>query len=315
MEPTSVELSVVIPVFNEEQALARFLDALRPVLAGLQMSHEVIAVDDGSSDRTWATIRDVSAAWPMLKALRFTRNFGKEAALLAGLQQARGAAVICMDGDGQHPPELIPRLVRAWREEGYEMVCAQKVSRGDSALSRWSARIFANVLRTLSGLELAQASDYRLLARNVADAVINLPERVRFFRGMTEWTGYRSTSIPFDVAPRIGGSSHWTTRSKIRLALGAIISYSAKPLKALAYAGLGGLLISVVLGLQAVYSRFAGIAVSGWTSLTLAVLFFGSANMFGLGLIGMYLAQLFDEIKGRPVYLVAERLEPAKPSV
>ena len=308
-ENNAAELSVVVPAFNEEQGIAAFLEMLFGVLRQCCARFEVWVIDDGSSDCTWTRLAALRAAYPELRGLRFTRNFGKEAAILAGLRCATGRAVVVMDADGQHPPSLLPRMLEPWRSGRAHLVAAQKAARdSDSFATRANARFFNAMMHSLTGLDLTAASDYRLLDRRVVDALLAFPEKVRFFRGMTAWTGFPVEYVSFDVAPRIAGASHWSGAQLARLATTAISAYSAKPLGMILRLGLIGMAGSIVLLLQALYSWFAGIAVSGWTSLTVVVLFFGSANLLGMGVLGIYLAQLFDEIKARPEYLVGDEL-------
>lgn len=304
-----VELSVVVPAFNEEQSIAAFLESLFGVLRSCCTRFEVWVIDDGSRDGTWKQLAAERARHPELRGLRFTRNFGKEAAILAGLRCGTGQAVVVMDADGQHPPSLLPRMLEPWRAGRAHLVAAQKAARkSDGLAARVNARFFNGLMRVLTGLDLTAASDYRLLDRRVVDALLAFPEKVRFFRGMTVWTGFSVEYVSFDVAPRIAGASHWGGAQLAKLAVTAISAYSAKPLGMILRLGLIGMVGAVLLLLQALYSWFAGIAVSGWTSLTVVVLFFGSANLLGMGVLGIYLAQLFDEIKARPVYLVGDEL-------
>jgi len=305
---TPPEVSVIVPAFNEAEGIARFLAQLFAVLQRCCASYEVWVIDDGSRDATWERLQAEVPAYPCLRGLRFTRNFGKEAAISAGLRQARGQAVVVMDADGQHPPELLPEMLELWRSGRAQIVAARKAGRdADCLTARIKARLFNALMRVLTGLDLAGASDYRLLDRRVADALLSFPEKVRFFRGMTVWSGFSTVQVPFDVAPRIAGASNWNTAQLTRLAITAITAYSAKPLGMIFRLGLLGMLAAGVLFLQAMYSWFTHIAVSGWTSMTVVLLFFGSANLLGIGVLGAYLAQIFEEIKARPEYLVAEQ--------
>lgn len=303
------ELSVVVPAFNEAQSIAPFLEALLGVLRGCCARFDVWVIDDGSRDETWERLRRARERHPELHALRFTRNFGKEAAVLAGLRQSRGAAVVVMDSDGQHPPSLLPRMLEIWRAGEAQIVAARKAARPtDSRIARLNAYLFNSIMRIMTGLDLSGASDYRLLDRRVVDALLAFPERVRFFRGMTVWTGFSTRNLAFDVEPRIAGTSRWSTGQLTKLAVNVITAYSAKPLSLVFRLGVVGMLAAWVLFLQAVYSWTAGVAVSGWTSVTVVMLFFGSANLLGIGVVGAYLAQIFDEIKARPEYLISQEL-------
>lgn len=301
------EVSVIVPAFNEAESIAAFLEQLYGVLQACSDSFEIWVVDDGSRDATWHRLQGELARYPQLNGVRFTRNFGKEAAILAGLRQVRGQAVIVMDADGQHPPSLLPEMLTLWRSGTAQIVAAQKANRDtDSWLARLNAKMFNGLMRVLTGLDLEGASDFRLLDRAVVDTLLSFPEKVRFFRGMTVWTGFTTVPISFDVAPRIAGSSHWSTAQLTRLAITAITAYSAKPLGMIFRLGLLGMAAAGLLLLQAIYSWTTHVAVSGWTSMTVVVLFFGSANLLGIGVLGAYLAQIFDEIKARPEFLVRE---------
>lgn len=313
MNEAAPEVSIIVPAYNEAAGLAQFLEQLFGILRQCTTSHEVWVIDDGSRDATWECVRAELPRYPQLRGLRFTRNFGKEAGVLAGLRQASGRAVIVMDADGQHPPTLIPEMLNLWRSGKAQIVAAQKANRDtDSAMARLNARLFNGLMRTLTGLDLEGASDFRLLDRRVVDTLLAFPEKVRFFRGMTVWTGFTTVPLSFDVAPRIAGESHWSTAQLTRLAVTAITSYSAKPLGMIFRLGLLGMAAAALLFLQAMYSWVTDIAVSGWTSMTVVVLFFGSANLLGIGVLGAYLAQIFDEIKGRPEFLVGEILNPSR---
>ena len=301
------EISVVVPAYNEAAGLSTFFEQLFDILRDCCSSYEVWVIDDGSRDATWEYIRKEIPLYPQLHALRFTRNFGKEAAILAGLRQARGKAVLVMDADGQHPPSLLPNMLTPWREGKAQIVAAQKSKRDtDSLMARLNAKLFNGLMHALTGLDLEGASDFRLLDRKVVDTLLAFPEKIRFFRGMTVWTGFTTATVGFDVAPRIAGDSHWSTAQLKRLAVTAITSYSAKPLSMIFRLGVLGMFAAGVLLLQALYSWMTDIAVSGWTSITVVILFFGSANLLGIGVLGAYLAQIFDEIKARPEFLVGE---------
>lgn len=301
------EISVIVPAFNEEEGIGIFLEQVHAVLGATCTNFEVWVIDDGSRDMTWSRLRIEQAKYPQLHGVRFTRNFGKEAAILAGLRHARGKAAIVMDADGQHPPSILPNMINLWRKGDTQIVAAQKASREtDSWMARLNAHLFNRMMRTLTGLDLSNASDFRLLDRHVIDAMLAFPEKVRFFRGMTVWTGFTAGYINFDVAPRIAGSSQWSATQLTQLAVTAITSFSAKPLGMVLRLGFLGMIAALLLLLQALYSWLTGVAISGWTSLTVVVLFFGSANLLGIGVLGAYFAQVFDEIKARPEFLVRE---------
>jgi glycosyltransferase involved in cell wall biosynthesis len=304
----TIELSIVVPAFNEAAGLQLFIDKLFTTLATCSPKFEVWVVDDGSRDATWGALQVMHAKHPEINGLRFTRNFGKEAAILAGLREARGQAVIVMDADGQHPPELIPKMLAVWRENKAQIIAARKQRRASDSLSaRLKARLFNGLMKWFTGLDLANASDFRLLDRTVVDTLLDMPEKVRFFRGMTVWTGFETAHLDFDVAPRLAGESQWSNAQLMRLAITAISAYSARPLGMIFRFGLFGMLAGGLLSLQALYSWLTHIAVSGWTSITIVMLFFGSANLLAIGVLGIYIAQIFDEIKRRPDFLISEK--------
>lgn len=307
---TLPEVSVVIPAYNEAAGISVFLEQLSAELEACCTAFEIYVIDDGSDDATWSELREFRKKHAYLNASRFTRNFGKEAAILAGLREARGEAVIVMDADGQHPVSLLPEMLELWRRGKAQIVAGKKIKRfGDGLITRLNSWIFNTLMHTLTGLDLAGATDYRLLDRRVVDALLSFPEKIRFFRGMTIWTGFIKVEVDFEVAPRIAGNSQWTTSQLTRLAITAITAYSAKPLGIIFRIGGLGMVVASFLALQAIYSWTTGIDVPGWTSLTVITLFFGSAILLSIGVMGAYLAQIFDEIKARPEFLIAAKLD------
>lgn len=304
------EVSVVIPAYNEAAGICLFLEQLSAELALCSNAFEICVVDDGSTDATWSELCQFHENHTYLNASRFTRNFGKEAAILAGLREVRGAAVIVIDADGQHPVKLIPEMLDKWRTGKYQVIAAKKTKRQeDGPIARINSKMFNALMHSLSGLDLAGFTDFRLLDRRVVDALLSFPEKVRFFRGMTTWTGFTTAELDFEVEPRIAGNTQWSTAQLTRLAITAITSYSAKPLGLIFRVGALGMVAASFLTLQAMYSWATGISVSGWASLTVITLFFGSATLLGIGILGAYLAQIFDEIKARPEFLIAESLD------
>jgi glycosyltransferase involved in cell wall biosynthesis len=303
------ELTVIIPAYNEADGILTFLEHLHAALSDCCSDFEVVVIDDGSRDETWQLVHGAASRSDWLHAFRFTRNFGKEAAILVGLRHSRGRAAVVMDADGQHPPELLPRLLEPWRSGSAQIVAARKNCGAVSLRSRFTTYAFNKMMRVLTGLDLANASDYRLLDRAVVEALLAFPEKVRFFRGMTVWTGFTTTQVEFRVAPRIAGTSQWSPAQLTQLAIVAITGYSAKPLGMIFWLGMIGMGAALLLFLQALYSWFTGIAVSGWSSLTVVILVFGSANLLGIGVLGAYLAQIFNEIKKRPDYIIRDTVE------
>ena len=315
MQKSSPRLSVVVPVYGEADVIRVLIAELTAVLDDLGSSYEVIVVDDGSPDGTWEALDELTGSYAGLYALRLSRNFGKEAALSAGLSAAQGEAVIVMDGDLQHPPTLIPEMVRLWAEAGVDVVEAVKEERGEeSGWSRWRAGVFYGLLDRLSGYDLRGASDFKLLDRRVVEAWRKMGERALFFRGMITWLGFRHAQVGFTVPPRRGGRSKWSVTTLVRLATNAVTSFSSFPLQFVTVSGLVFLVFSVVLGVQTLYQKFSGHAVDGFTTVILLLLIVGSLLMLSLGIIGSYIARIYEEVKGRPRYVVADVLGNVPPS-
>jgi len=300
------ELSIVIPAFNESSVLPNALDTIKAIVETAGVSYEIIVVDDGSTDDTPALVDAAHAADPNIKGIVLSRQFGKEAGLYAGLQHASGKAVITLDADLQHPPGLIPEMLENWRR-GAEIVHGVKQDRrADSLLQRFTAAVYSAVFSRLSGFDLRGSSDFKLLDRRVVDVLIkSLPESGRFYRGLSAWVGFRQVSVPFDVAPRDAGESRWGGLSLLRYAIHTMTAFSSLPLMIVPALGLLMLIIAVILGIEAIMSRLAGNAISGFATLEITILFSGSLIMIGLGVIGQYMARMFDEIKSRPVCLVS----------
>jgi len=302
-------LSIVLPAFGEASHIRSSLQAIHARAAALGVPFELVVVDDGSLDGTWSELKRLAAEIAELRAVSLARNFGKEGAIRAGLEVARGDAVVLMDCDLQHPPELIPEMFRLWRQEGYHVVNAVKEDRGSETLILgFCARTFYRLFERLSGIELAGASDFKLLDRAVVDILRDLPERNFFFRGLVPWIGFRQAAVPFRVAPRAAGESGWSLARRTYLAINAIVSFSAWPLQFVTALGFLFLAFSVVLGAQTFYAKLSGGAVEGFTTVILVLVFMGSILMLSLGIIGQYLAKIYHELKQRPRYLVKEQI-------
>jgi glycosyltransferase involved in cell wall biosynthesis len=306
-------LSVVMPVFREGAHLPAFLATVRTSLQQCNLPYELVLVDDGSPDDTWHVITTEAQRSQALRALRLSRNFGKESALCAGLEHAKGDAVIVMDADGQHPPSLIPDMVSLSRTSGADIVEAVKRRRGRESLSnKLGAQLFYFILNKLSGFHFKGASDFKLMNRKAVDAWLRMHERNVFFRGMTVWMGFNTVQIPFEVVPRSAGRSTWSILKRLKLALIGITAFSSFPLHIVTFAGVVFLGLSVLLGLQTLYLKLAGRAVSGFATVILLELIIGSLLMISLGVIGEYLARIYEEVKGRPRYLIEESIEPGE---
>lgn len=305
--------SVVIPVYREGTHLSTVLSIIQKELDSLQSLYEVVLVDDGSPDNTWDIIKGLSIHYPRLKALRLSRNFGKEYALCAGLEAAKGQAIIVMDGDLQHPPHLIPEMARIWREADVEIVEAVKVYRGkESMWGKLGAYVFYSILNNLSGYNLKGASDYKLLDRKVVNAWLQMGERNLFFRGMTAWLGFRRAQIPFEVAARVGGQSGWSILKLIKLAITGLTAFSSLPLQFVTFSGLMFLIFAAVIGVQTLVLKLTGQAVSGFATVIILILIIGSLLMISLGIIGEYIAKIYEEVKGRPRYIILDTIDAGK---
>lgn len=298
-------LSVVLPAHNEEAGIAHAIEVIGGILDGTGMTWEIVVVDDGSRDQTFERLKDVTSRNNRVRALRFSRNFGKEAALLAGLNTARGDAVITMDADLQHPPKLIPAMVEAWKK-GAKVVDAVKRGRDtDSAMTRLRAKVFNTMLSSMGGVNLDNSSDFKLLDRVVVDTITRaLPERRRFYRGLTDWVGFRRERLLFDVEERASGEGKWSLHGLVGLAITAIVSFTSAPLRIVTGLGLATLVFGLLVATEALWGWAQGRAVSGFTTTIITLLIIGSFIMISLGIIGEYIAKIYDEVKARPNYLI-----------
>ena len=298
-------LSVVVPAHNEARGIAHATAIILNALASCGMRLELIVVDDGSRDDTFERVRELSRKDPRIKGLRFSRNFGKEAALLAGLKSASGDAVVTIDSDLQHPPALIPQMIEEWRNGAMVVDAVKRSRKNDGPLTRVRAELFNTLLSRLGGINLENASDFKLLDRVVVDAITHaLPERQRFYRGLADWVGYRHASVPFDVGTRAAGEGKWSLWKLVGLATTAIVSFTSAPLQIVTVLGVLTLGLGFVVGADALIAWFQGRAVSGFATTIITLLVVGSFIMISLGIIGEYLAKIYDEIKARPSYLV-----------
>lgn len=302
-------ISIVIPVYNEENNLPRTIGVIAEQLRYLE-KYEIIVIDDGSIDNTWDVITDLSTKFPFICGIRFTRNFGKEAAIYAGLQNSVGEAAIVIDADLQHPPHLIPKMLDLWKREKAPIVEAIKeIRQSENIFRRFGAHLFYNMF-SLLGLPIRHSTDYKLLDRIVIDQFIKFPERNRFFRGLTTWMGFRKETIRFIPDDRniASGKSRWSFFKLFQMAIYSLLAFTTLPLRIVTWLGGMTLFISIILSFQTLWKKFNGHAVEGFTTVILIELFIGSIIMISLGLIGEYLSCVYEEIKGRPVYIISDYL-------
>jgi glycosyltransferase involved in cell wall biosynthesis len=303
-------LSIVIPVFNEAASLPAVRESLERVLDKLRLAYEIILIDDGSSDGSWDEISAWHRTDRRVRGIRFARNFGKEAALSAGLFQSCGAAVVLLDSDLQHPPEVIPALVEKWRE-GFEMVYAVRTSRaGDSALRRGATRAFYRLFKKIADVDLPPgAGDFRLIDRRVVDTLNRLPERLRFMKGLYAWAGCRHTGVPYSPPPRRHGTSAMSMRRLTGFGLDGIVAFSRFPLAISGWIGAAVAIAALVFGSYlAVRTLIVGVDVPGYASIMVGLMLLGGAQLLALGVLGAYVGRIYEELKSRPLYVVAEEL-------
>lgn len=301
-------LSVVLPSYNEEKMIPKTVHALTELLQKEEISYQLIFVDDGSKDGTWKEIERVASRDERITGIHFSRNFGKESAIFAGLANARGDCCAVMDCDLQHPPETLVEMYRLW-EQGYEVVEGVKRSRGkESPLHRASAGLFYKLISKAIKIDMSRASDFKLMDKKAVNALLNMPERNAFFRALSSWVGYESTTVEFDVQERTEGESKWSTWSLVKYAVTNIVAFSAVPMQLVTVAGLFVFLMGLVIGIQTLVKYFSGHAVEGFTTVILLILFVGSVIMISLGIIGYYISKIYEEVKGRPRYLISKKI-------
>jgi glycosyltransferase involved in cell wall biosynthesis len=296
----------VIPAYREGSHLADSLATICEVLDSLSLTYELILVDDGSPDNTWEVIQQHAAIHPSTKGIRFSRNFGKEAAIAAGLETAAGEGILVMDADLQHPPDLIPSMVQAWREQNADIVSA--VKQEDLKEPWWfrvRRRIFAGVTRRLCGIDLRNASDFKLLSRRVLDVWLSLDERNLFFRGVVSWFGFREIQIPFLVKERAAGQSSWSLSSLLGLAVTGITAFSTAPLRLVGLTGFLFLVLALAFGVYTVFLWATGRAAEGFSTAILLQLMSTSITLLCLGILGEYVGRIYEEVKRRPRYIVS----------
>ena len=305
-------LSIVIPAYNEEKMIWKTTEVVSGIMEREKIPFELVFVNDGSRDQTWEMIEKAAEKNTHVTGIRFSRNFGKESAIFAGLANAEGDCIAVMDCDLQHPPETLVEMYRLW-EQGYEVVEGVKRSRGkESVLHRASAGMFYKIMSKAVQIDMSRASDFKLMDRKAVEALLSMPERNAFFRALSSWVGYRTTSVEFDVQERTEGESKWSTWSLIKYAVRNIVGFSSAPLQMITVAGVLTLFFAIVLGIQSLVKYFCGHALEGFTTVILLLLIIGSLIMLSLGIIGIYIAKIYEEVKGRPRNFIARKISGKK---
>ncbi|MGB1253981.1 MAG: glycosyltransferase family 2 protein [Candidatus Promineifilaceae bacterium] len=307
---TKPVLSIIAPVYNEEPVLPMLHARIAEVMDGVGEPWELILVNDGSSDRSAEIIAELHVADPRVKGISFSRNFGFQIAVSAGLDHAQGEAVVLTDADLQDPPEVIPEMIAKWRE-GYDVVYGVRKSRaGETFVKRITAKLFYRTIDSITGIDIPlDTGDFRLMDRRVVNALTGMKERNRFLRGMVPWVGYKQTGVTYERAARYAGEAHFTSiRRMLPFAIDAITSFSNFPLQLATYLGFIIAVLSAIAILSVIVLRMAtGIELEGQATTLVVVLFLGGVQLLSLGIIGEYLGRIYDEVKGRPLYLIQDR--------
>ena len=297
-------LSIVIPAFNEEENICNTAQVVQEIMEQAQIPYEMVFVSDGSKDATFSKVLELAKEDHRIRGLEFSRNFGKEAAIFAGLDAIKGGCAVVMDCDLQHPPQTIVEMYRLW-EQGYEIVEGVKSTRGkESLFHKMFAGSFYKILSSLTGMDMENTSDFKLLDKTVIDVLRDLPERKTFFRAMSFWVGFKSCQVQYDVAERAFGTTKWSFFKLARYAISNIVSFSTKPLGVVSYMGTISIFAGLVMAIQTLVRWITGRALEGFTTVILLLLLLGGGILLGLGILGSYISAIYQEVKQRPRYLV-----------
>ena len=299
-------LSIVIPAFNEEENIRNTAQVVGSVMEEAQIPYELIFVSDGSTDNTYKVIAELAKEKRRVRGLEFSRNFGKEPAMFAGLSAIKGGCAVVMDCDLQHPPQTIVEMYRKW-QEGFEVVEGMKNTRGkESAFHRFFATTFYGIISAFTGFNMENSSDFKLLDKKVVQVLLDMPERKTFFRAMSFWAGFKSCQVHYDVAPRAYGTTKWSFFKLARYAISNIVSYSTRPLTFVSYMGVLSLIGGLIVAIQTFVRWLSGSALEGFTTVILLLLFLGGGILLGLGIIGGYISAIYQEVKQRPRYVIRQ---------
>jgi len=305
-------LSVLIPAYNEAAGLGIVVEAVGKHLAPLGHELRFLLIDDGSADQTWQVIEELALRQPNVSGLGFSRNFGKEAALLAGLDACDGDCVLLLDADLQHPPHVLPQMVKAW-QNGFQIVHGVKLQRqGESWFRRLCSRLVFGAARMLSGLDMQRSSDFKLLDREVVLRYREFHERLLFFRGLIDWLGFRTTTIPFNVAERAAGKSQWGMWGLVKYALNAILSFSSRPLKIVSMLAVVFFVLSTLIGLKTLYDWAVYQSAEGFPTVILLIVGFGNVTLVAICVVSWYIGKIYEEVKMRPRYIVTRKVNRPK---
>ncbi len=305
-------VSLIIPSYNEEENIKITADTLTKIMEETGEDYELLFVNDGSKDGTYEKIREVSSENPHAKGISFSRNFGKEAAIFAGLSASSGDAAVVLDCDLQHPPTLIPDMLKLWHE-GYEVVEGVKSSRGKEGIfHKAAAGLFYDIMSKLIKIDMRATSDYKLMDRKVVDVLLNLTERNTFFRALTFWVGFKTTKLEYEVQERMHGTTKWSFTSLLKYAINNATSFSTLPLQIVTFLGTISIIGSVILAVQTLIKYFRKDAAPGFPTVILLILLIGGFIMLSLGIIGHYIARIYEEVKGRPRYIISETTDNLK---
>lgn len=298
-------LSIIIPAYNEQENIENTAGVIGGIMAENGIDAEIIFVDDGSKDNTWSIIEELSRKNDSVRGLKFSRNFGKEGAIFAGLRACDGDCAVVIDCDLQHPPAIIPEMYSLW-QQGYEVVEAVKSSRGkESLIYKMFAKSFYRIMKNSSNVNLDRASDFKLMDRKVIDALNEMPERLTFFRALSSWVGFKTAQVEFEVAPRNAGTTKWSFRKLMKFALNNITSFTNFPMQIITALGVIFFIFAIVMGVQTLVRFFSSSSLEGFTTAYMLILLSASFIMIGLGIIGYYMSKIYEEIKFRPRYIVS----------
>lgn len=301
----SEKISVIIPAYNEEKMISIISKKISNMFEAVNIEYEIVFVNDGSKDNTWSEIAKVAESSNKIKGIHFARNFGKEAAIFAGLTYADGECCAVIDCDMQHPPEVLLKMYNLWKQ-GYEVVEGVKASRGkESFFYKVGAKTFYKLLSNGTGIDMSKASDFKLLDRKAVNIICSMPERHLFFRALSSWIGFKKIDVEFDVQERCAGETKWSKVKLVRYAIQNITSFSTAPMQIVTILGVIFMVFSGVLGIQTLIKYFLGNSVSGFTTVILILLIMGSALMISLGIMGYYIAKIYEEIKRRPRFIIS----------